>query len=483
VTSSIRRVGAFGALLLLALLINLTWQQVVHATNTQAQAGNQRQLLDQYDRQRGAILAGTVVLAQSVPTNDTLKYLRTYPNGPLYAPITGFYSLIYGATGIERTNNNFLAGSAESLTSDSIERLLHNEDPRGGNVELTINAAAQAAAYKGLAGKKGAVVAIDPTTGAILALATSPSFDPNLLTSHNAASIRVNYAKLLANPNQPMLDRAIARTYPPGSTFKLVTTAAALSSGKYTPSTVVPGPKQLPLPNSTKVLTNESGTACGPGGKTTLQNALRISCNTAYASVGMALGHDAIEAQAKLFGFGTNFLLPLRAAASVFPAEADQAQTALSAIGQYDVAATTLQMAMVSAGIANQGVVMYPYLVSREIAPNLDVVSTTTPNVFDRAISAAVAATETAMMIDVVEHGTGTNGQIPGVSVAGKTGTAQTSPGTPPLAWFTSFAPTASPRVAVAVVVENGGQGEISGNRLAAPIAKSVMEAVLNTKS
>jgi peptidoglycan glycosyltransferase len=245
----------------------------------------------------------------------------------------------------------------------------------------------------------------------------------------------------------------------------------------------VPGPASLKLPLTDKELRNWSGTACGPGGKTTLTNALAISCNTAFASIGMELGDEALREQAEKFGWGTSFEVPLRAAASQFPEDPDEPQTAMSAIGQFDVTATALQMAMVGAGIGNNGQVMSPYLVSQVLSPELEVLETAEPVAFSQAMSPANASALLAMMVAVVNQGTGSNAQIPGVVVGGKTGTAQTAPGQPPHAWFVGVAPASIPggaEVAVAVVLQNGGgAAEISGNRLAAPIAKSVMEAIV----
>jgi peptidoglycan glycosyltransferase len=277
-----------------------------------------------------------------------------------------------------------------------------------------------------------------------------------------------------------MLNRAIARTYPPGSTFKLVTAAAALETGEYTPSTSVPGPAQLPLPGSSSVLTNQFDGECGPGGTTTLTEALRISCNTAFAAVGIDLGDDVLRAQAEAFGYNTQPLVEYNAATSIFPPDLDPAQTAQAAIGQFDVRATALQVAMTSAAIGNEGTLMRPFLIAEALAPDLAPLEVTEPTVQSVAVSPQTAAQLTDMMVTVVASGTGTNAAIEGVAVAGKTGTAERGPNDRPLAWFTSFAPADDPRVAVAVVIEDpSGEVDISGGRLAAPIARAVMQAVL----
>lgn len=476
----VRRMAGVFALLLLALLMNLTWVQFVGAEALRNSPDNGRTLLREYERARGPILLGSTPIAKSIRTDDQLRYLRTYPNGPRYAPITGFYSLVYGATGLERTENSVLSGSDDSFFVDRLAQLIAGRGVQGGAVRVTINAKAQKAAFDGLAGRTGAVVAIDPRTGAILALATSPSFDPNVLSSHDPASIRTAYEAYQADPNAPLANRPLTVALPPGSVFKLVTAAAALEHG-YTPETVVPGPAELKLPGSTKSLRNWTGQACGPNDTTTLATALAISCNTAFASIGIALGDQVLREQAAKFGFNDSFEVPLRAATSRFPTQMDKAQTAQAAIGQFDVAATALQMAMVGAGIANNGVVMSPYLVSQVLGPDLAVLKQSEPTEYSRAMSPTSSAALLSMMETTVQSGTASNGRIPGVRVGAKTGTAQSGTASRPHAWFVAVAPIASAQVAVAVVLQNGGgAAEISGNALAGPIARSVLEAMLS---
>jgi peptidoglycan glycosyltransferase len=465
--------------MLVALLANITVIQVVLAGDYRDRPGNQRVLLEEYGRERGPILVGPNPAARSKETGDTLKYLRVYSDGPLYAPVTGFYSLVYGATGLERTENRILTGKSSLFVVDRAEQLFAGRQPGGGAVTTTIDARAQKAAYDGLRGKRGAVVAIEPSTGRILASVQMPSFDPNLLSSHDPAAIRAYYATLEADPGRPLLNRPIVSLNPPGSSFKIVTAAAALASGRFTPDSVLPGPATYQLPGSTKKLHNWSGTECAPGGRVTLRQALAISCNTAFAWLGNELGADAIRAEAQLMGFDNAFQIPLRAATSTFPENPDDAQTAMSAIGQFDVRATALQMAMVAASVGNTGRTMQPYLVQEVRGPDLAIMQTTEPSLYQQALSTLYAAQLTEMMVNVVDNGTGTNAQIPGVRVAGKTGTAQTGNDNPSVAWFIAFAPAQSPKVAVAVVVEDAGAAEVSGNALAAPIAKAVIEAVL----
>ena len=476
----LRRLAAAVMVMFGLLLLNANYLQVVRADSLHNNSRNSQRLNQEaYAVKRGPILVGGKQVASSVATADALKYKRTYASGKLYAPVTGFYSLVSGSKSIEAAENSILAGTDNSLFVRRVLDMLTGVPPEGGSVSLTINAKAQRAAYLGLAGRKGAVAAINPTTGAILALVTSPSYDPNLLSSHDPNVALSNFKKLDGNPNNPMLDRALNETYNPGSTFKLVTAAAALESGKYTKDTKVYNKASLNLPLTTANLPNENGRPC-TAGQATLTDALANSCNATFGEIGLKLGAAALTQQARKFGFDTAFTVPMRSAVSVFPSNLNAPQTAQSAIGQFSVRATPLQMAMVAATVANRGVLMSPYLVQDVRAPDLSVLDSTKPKSLGPAMSPQSAQQLTAMMVDVVEHGTGTNGAIPGIKVAGKTGTAQQGGGRKPHAWFVSFAPADNPKVAVAVIVENGGNAqEISGNQIAAPIARAVMRAVL----
>ena len=475
---TIRRTTVVIGLLFAALLINANVLAVLRDNAIRNRPGNGRLIIEQYNRDRGSIVAGRRAVAKSVATAGRLKYQRVYPEGRLYVAATGYYSL-YGATGIERTNNDLLSGDDDRLFVDRLTNLFTGRQTQGGNVVLTLDPDAQRAAMKGLAGQRGAVVALDPRTGAVLALASSPSFNPNVLASHDPDVVNKYFNQLDKDPSQPMLDRPIQQTYPPGSLFKVVVAAAALSSGKYSPSTAIPAPAALPLPDTDKEIHNYDDQPCF-GGTATLTQALVISCNTAFAHVGLDLGADVLRKQAEAFGFNQGYTIPLPVVPSVFPSDLDAPQTAQSAIGQFDVRATAMQMAMVASGVADGGLVMKPYLVAQEQAPDLSVLSATEPEVLSRAVSPAVAQELTDMMVAVVDEGTGTPAAIPGVQVAGKTGTAQDGNRLPHV-WFMSFAPANDPKVAVAVIVENGGRlgDEATGGSVAGPIAKAVMEAVL----
>ncbi|MEZ5096181.1 MAG: penicillin-binding protein 2, partial [Nocardioides sp.] len=364
--------------------------------------------------------------------------------------------------------------------------LVSNAAPKGGRVELTLDPAAQPAAYDGLSALpgdvKGAVVAIEPSTGRILAMVSLPSYDPNELASHDLAAAKDAYDRLIAAPDQPLLNRAVQTRLPPGSTFKIVTAAAALEDGLATRAdSLVPGGPSYRLPLSTAVIDN-GGRSCGTK-KIPLQQALMNSCNTSFLALADQLGHDKMTEQAERFGFNADYLTDLAPQArSVYPREADRAQNALSGIGQWDVSATPLQMAMVMAGVANGGVVKKPFLVDQVLSPDLDPLDKTTDSDLSRAISPSTAATLTDMLVATVSSGTGTPAAIPGVEVAGKTGTAENCDGCRPYAWFVSFAPARDAQVAVAVMIQGTDvpSGDIAGGRLGGPIAKAVMEAVLN---
>jgi peptidoglycan glycosyltransferase len=485
----LRRMAAVLMLLFGLLLVNVNYLQAFQAESLRERPGNSRQILAEYDRQRGPILVNGRPVAASRPTDDDLQYLRRYSSGRLYAHVTGYYSFVYGAAGIERAQNEVLAGTDDRLAFRRAIDVLTGREQQGGSVSLTIDPAAQRAAVEGLSGlgrgTRGAVAAIDPSTGAILAMVSAPTYDPNVLSSHNGARIIEAWEQLTSAESEPLLNRALSQTYPPGSTFKIVTTAAALESGRYTPESEVPGPAALDLPLTTVDLPNQSGQQCTPGSDTTtLLTALEKSCNSSFGALGLELGPDALRDQAELFGFNSSVDVPMTSAVSRFPDDPNEPQTAQSAIGQFDVTATPLQMAMVVAGVANGGVVMAPYLVEEVRAPDTSTLAVAEPRELGTAMSPQTASALSEMLVSVVENGTGTNAQIDGVRVGGKTGTAQQGDGESPHAWFVAFAPAepgSTPRVAVAVVIEDGGgQSEVSGNRLAAPIARSVIEAVLN---
>jgi peptidoglycan glycosyltransferase len=375
-----------------------------------------------------------------------------------------------------------LSGEDDRLFVRRLSDYVTGNAPKGGTVVLTLDPQAQQAAYRGLEGKRGAVVALDPKTGAVLAMVSRPSYDPSRLSSFEPAEIREYYTQLNDAEDDPLLNRAISQTYPPGSTFKVVTAAAALAEGGVTPEDRIPSPRQLDLPQTDRNLSNFGDSAC-TGETSTLADALRVSCNTAFGSLGLSLGEDKLRKQAQAFGFDEGGLrVPTRVATSVFPEdEVSPPNLAFSAIGQFEVRATPLQMAMVAAGIANDGEVMKPHLVREVQSPDFSVLEQPDPEVLNRAVSGDVAAELTRMMQLVVSDGSGGRAAIDGISVAGKTGTAQGAEGAAPDVWFIGFAPAEDPKIAVAVVVEDGGPlGRAgSGGAVSAPIAADVMRALL----
>ncbi|MCM3924478.1 penicillin-binding protein 2 [Frankia sp. AiPs1] len=476
----VRKVAIACLVLFAALLVNANWLQVGEASDLKTQPTNGRQITERLERERGSILAGDVEIARSTPSNDPYKFQRQYPAGSLYSDVTGYYTL-FTAAGLERSQDVFLSGDDDRLLASRVTGLFTNKQRRGGSVVTTILPAVQQAAAQALGNRKGAVVALDPSTGAILAMVTSPSYDPSPLASHTEKTATGAYGTLSGDPAQPLLNRATQQTYPPGSTFKLITAAAALSHGRH-PDDRVAAPDELALPLSTVRLPNFGGERCGDGETDTLTHALTISCNTAFAQLGIDLGAETLRQQAEAFGLNSTFPdFPLQQARSVFPTKLDGAQTAQSAIGQYNVRVTPLQMAEVVAAIANGGTEMKPYLVSELRGPDKKTISRTGPKELGKPVSSDVAAELTTMMESVVTSGTGRKARIDGVAVAGKTGTAEHGTDEPPHAWFVGFAPSDAPKVAVAVIVEDGG-GELStGGAIAAPVAKQVMQAALDT--
>jgi penicillin-binding protein A len=493
VNRPIKKVAIFCLALFAVLFVNANYIQVINASSYTAHPDNRRNLIYAYQNPRGQIIVDGTAIATSTPTTGTLKYLRHYTNGPLYAQATGYQSINFGSTSIERLENPLLQGTDSRLATQQFLNQLENKGKSGGSVVLTLNSKAQQAAYNGLAavdpGKQveGAVVALDPKTGAILALVSAPSFDPNTLATHNTTDEAKAANSLNADALQPNLDRALSQTYPPGSTFKIITSAAAMDNGinggTVDENTVIASPTNtLQLPGSTSTLSNDAGETCG---NTTLINAFTLSCNTVYGQLGLDLGGTKLQNEAQKWGFNmAGPTVPMSASTPVFPSNISQAQAAQSAIGQFNVRMTPLQGAMMAAGVANGGVIMSPYLVKQELDTKGNVMSTTNPQQLYNPITSAEAGQLKDMMISVVQNGTGTKAQINGVQVAGKTGTAQRGAGQNALAWFLAFAPANDPKVAVAVLVQdnNPNAGDVYGGSLAAPIAKNVIQAVLGSQ-
>ena len=477
----IRRLAIVVFVMFTALLVSSTWIQFVQADDLRERADNRRTLMDTYSRDRGAILVDGTAVARSERSDNELRWLRVYDSPSRYAHLTGYYSFIYGAgVGLERTSNSMLAGTDDSLFYQRLADVVTGRPAAGANLELTIDPAVQQAAVDALGDRRGAAVAIDPSSGAILAMVSRPGFDPNALSSHNLAAVEEAYEQLAADPGRPLLNRAIAGDlYPPGSVFKLVTAAAALESGDYEPDTELEGPVTYTLPGTSTTLPNFQGAACDPQDRPTLAVSIQVSCNTSFAWLAGELGAEVLREQAEDFGFGQSLEVPLPVTPSSYPAELNDPQLALTGIGQYDVRVTPLQVAMVAAGIANDGVVMTPYLVETVRGADLEVVDQTSPRTLSRAVSGGTASELTEMMTMVVERGSGQGAQLPGVQVAGKTGTAEFGTQGGAHAWFTGFAPADDPQIAVAVVVESATDnwtGE-TGGVVAAPVARAMLQA------
>ncbi|MFG1755686.1 peptidoglycan D,D-transpeptidase FtsI family protein [Streptosporangium sandarakinum] len=469
------RVAVACEVMLLALLVNTTYIQAFRADRLAGDPRNRRGMIERFDGPRGDIvLRDETVIATSRRSGDrTYRYRRVYPRGPLYAPVTGYLSL-YGSSGIEAAEDPALSGSDPEVRVRSLMDGIRS----GATLKLTLDDRAQRAAYRALraTGRPGAVVAINPNTGAILAMASYPSYDPNLYATFDAAVLDAADRRLQRAPGRPLLNRAIQRTYPPGSAFKVVTTAAALSSERYGPATAVSAPAAFRLPGTRVRVRNSGGAACGDG-HPSLAYAFKVSCNTPFAKIGLDLGQNALREQAEAFGFGAaDLAVPMPVAMSVYPERMNRAQTAMSALGQFDTRATPLMIAMFSAAIAGNGELMRPYLVEEVRLADGTVIGNAQPSRYRRVLSADEADRLTAMMISVTRPGgTGTAAAIPGIDVAAKTGTAENAASREDHAIFTGFAPADAPRVAVGVVVEHGG----FGGEVAAPIARAVMRAVL----
>ncbi|MDQ0714710.1 peptidoglycan glycosyltransferase [Streptomyces luteogriseus] len=487
----LRRIAIFCGLLVLALLVRDNWIQYVQADELRTDKNNRRVTIERYASPRGNIIVdGKPITGSAESSGSDFKFKRTYEDGAMWAPVTGYASQAFGATQLESIEDGILTGNDDRLFFRNTLDMLTGKKQQGGNVVTTLNAAAQKAAYNGLKrqGGKGSVVALEPSTGKILALASFPSYDPSSFAGNSTTTDSKAWQKLQkkANPNDPMLNRALRETYPPGSTFKVVTAAAALEDGLYTSADAkTNSPDPWIMKGTTTKLPNEGNIPCE---NATLRVALQYSCNTVFGKIGSDLGNDKMLDMAKKFGFDEEQFTPVRANASVFSDDMNPSQTALSSIGQFNTAATPLQMAMVASAVANDGKLMKPYMVDELQSPGLDPIEKTDPKELSQPLSAENAQILQSMMETVVEKGTGSNAKIGGVKVGGKTGTAQhgVDNSENPYAWFISYAKgeDGSSPVAVAVVVEddNAVRDDISGGGLAAPIARNVMEAVIDSK-
>ncbi|WP_233557788.1 peptidoglycan D,D-transpeptidase FtsI family protein [Tessaracoccus antarcticus] len=464
----------FISLMMAALLLNITWISVVRTNELNADPRNRRVRDAEFASDRGAILVGNTPIAITNPSEGRFPYARSYPKGDTWSSVTGWYSYDYARSELEKQYNEELSGTGSSQAVSRIIDLLVGRQRQGANLSTTLNPAAQQAAVDALGDKQGAAIAMDWETGEILALVSAPTYDPNRLSTLDLTQERVAWDELLNAKDEPLKNRAVREVFPPGSTFKLVTAAAALENGML-PSSELQSPQSLPLPNSNRSMGNS--TNCG-GTTVTLEQALVTSCNTAFGNLGMELGSEKLRAAAEAFGFNAEPTIDLPAAASRFPAEIDEAQTALSAIGQFDVAASPLQMLQVVAAIANDGHMMQPHVVRTVTGADLKVVRSMEPHELSQPLSESNAQLMQQMMESVVADGTGRPARIDGMTIGGKTGTAQSDPDRPPYAWFIGYAK--DPKVAVVAFVQSADveRDDISGGRVAAPIFKAILEAL-----
>ena len=477
--------GAF--LVLFGLLaIQVNYLQVFAADDLANHQANKRLLIEEHEIDRGLILAADrqTVLARSRETDDELRFLRRYPEAELYAHVTGYHSFVFGRAEVEQSFNQFLSGRADELFGRRLIDDILGRDRRGASVVTTLRPRLQRIAARSLGQREGAVAAIDPRSGNVLALVANPSYNPNVLSSHDGPSIRESWKRLNADPDKPLVSRANDELFAPGSIFKVVTAAAALENG-IRPDTTFPNPRELDLPQTDRSLQNFGGSHClGGASQITLAQALEVSCNVTFAQIGLEVGADALVEQANRFGFSGDIPFDIPFAEGQIPPasdfELDLPGVAQSAIGQRDVRTNVLHMALIAGSIGRDGVMMRPGLVQEIRDPSGRVTRSFGPEPYGEPLSARNARALTEMMESVVTSGTGTSAQIPGLRVAGKTGTAQTESG-PPHAWFVAFAPAIDPEIAVAVVVLNGGDlgDEATGGAEAAPIARDVIEAAV----
>jgi peptidoglycan glycosyltransferase len=480
---AIRRVGFAVIVLLLVLVAQLTYLQVLDASKLADDSRNSHTYLRDFSRPRGSIIsADGKVLARSIESDDEYERQRVYPYGELFAQTVGYQSVVVGSTGVERSYNGVLTGrDRDGLRLKDLGDLFVNKDPTA-NVILSLRTDVQLLAKQALGDQRGSVVVLEPSTGAIVAMYSNPSFDPQPLAGHDTRKVQEYFTLLNAAPTRPALPRAYREIYPPGSTFKIVTTEAALDTGIATPDTRFPSDTSFRPPQAGQAISNFGGERCGG----TLRESFVHSCNTTFARLGFQLG-EAFPP--KMNGFGIYDAPPLDlspgAAASTGPTpgtfKTDNPSFALSGIGQDGVAATPLQMAMVAGAVANGGVVVTPHVGARVEDQDGQVLRTVSGKPWRTAMPPQTAATIAGFMTEVVQRGTGTNGRIAGITVAGKTGTAQTCQGCHPHAWFVAFAPAEAPRYAVAVIVENGGSlsSEATGGKVAAPIAAQLLRFLL----
>lgn len=475
----IRRVAGAMMVLFVALGVNLVWLQLVRGPTLADHPANRRLLVAQYGIERGPIVVGANDrIARSEPTSGDLEYQRVYDQPELYAHVTGYASFIQGRTGIERAFNEQLTGTPTNVLAENLTDLLQDRDARGNTVRLTLDPVVQQAAQTALADRTGAVVAMEPSTGRILASYANPTFDPNDLASHDGGAVLDAFDQYRLDPDEPLLDHATRVTYAPGSVFKVVVAAAALESGM-NPATAFENTASYTAPGTSTPIQNAGGGFCAATPTITLAEAMRVSCNTTFAQLAVTLGTDPVVSTAQNMGFNRPIPYELPVASSTIPTELDPGALAQSGIGQRDVRMTALHGAMLASMIANDGVAMRPYVVNDVLNPSGRTIQGPEEGVWrESGYSEQVVSSRTAellqdMMVDVVADGTGTAALIGGYDVAGKTGTAEDPNIDGNMAWFIGFI---DDDIAVAVVVPDVEGG---GGQVAAPVAREVMLAAL----
>ncbi|MDQ8704142.1 penicillin-binding transpeptidase domain-containing protein [Streptomyces sp. LHD-70] len=481
----LRHIAVFCGLLVLALLIRANWIQYAQSEPLAKHEKNRRVSIERYAKERGNIIvAGKPITGSKAVEGADFKYKRTFKDGAMYAPVTGYASQAFGANQLEALNDELLSGTDDRLFLKNTLNMFTNDEPRGGDVVTTIDPAAQKAAYEGLGDLKGGVAAIDPDTGRVLALASTPSYDPSTFAGMSEKDSKA-WQKLNKDKNKPLLNRALKETYAPGSTFKVLTAAAAIESGRVSDinaPTDTPEPWTLPDTRTELPNLNKSGVCKNAS----LKVAMQYSCNTVFAKLAAEIGKDEMREIAEKFGFNNGELdIPVRAGKSVYPTDINRPQTALTGIGQGSLTASPLQIAMIASAIANDGKLMEPHMIDELRGPDTDILEKTDPKEMAQPISAETADKVREAMVFTAEQGSGQPALIDGIEVGAKTGTAQHGVDNklPPYAWFISYGKNAEgKKVAVAVFVDPGQdipRDQIAGGKLGGPIAKAVMEAVL----
>lgn len=479
----------FTAVIALFVILGLstTTISVFRANSLASDARNRRSYYKEFTAWRGSILASDgSTIASSSESNDAFEYQRSYEDGEVYAAVSGYFSISQGADrGIEASRDQLLNGASNSLLFDQLRMLLTGSEIRGATIETSINPSLQQTAYNALSKYEGALVAIEPSTGRILAMVSTPSYDPNTLAVHDTAAVNTTYSDLVNSEGNPMLNRAISELYPAGSTFKTVVAACALETGEYDANSMIDAGSSYTLPGTSVNLTNSSTAANGVNGEISFTNALAYSSNTAFAQLGVSLGLSAVREQAEKFGFNTSITvdksdadsIAMTSVSSVFPKSMTEDRLALASIGQGDLLITPLQNAMIAAAIANDGVLMQPTLVDRTRSSDLSVIASTTPTVYSNAMSAESAHTLTEMMEAVISKSYPSL-MIDGVSIAAKSGTAQIGENNESTdAWMMGFAPADNPQIALAVVIHDVS---VFGGAIAGPIMRSVIQEALS---